>query len=111
MVRLRARPEFRQRLEKSRPRARRPACMKERKARERERENKARVTGGTRGLAHSHILRSSPLIGSHARTMPPRFPVHQLTSEPAMTTAVREAKSMYVLCVLVCVCVCESGRR
>jgi len=29
--------------------------------------------------------------------MPPRFPVHQLTSEPAVTTAVREAKSLCVL--------------
>lgn len=27
-------------------------------------------------------------------TMPPRFPVHTLTSEPALSTAAREAKSL-----------------
>lgn len=31
--------------------------------------------------------------------MPPRFPAHTLTSEPAMTTAATEAKKLCVLCV------------
>jgi len=39
----------------------------------------------------------SPLPHAPHPTMPPRFPVHQLTSEPAVTTAVREAKSLCVL--------------